>query len=97
MRVYYCELNDDLDNFDKENKKSINDKKKYPLIIFGRGMRLCPGRKLAMINMLTFMVLMFKKYDIELTDKDSPLKIFNGYITSCLELKIKIKLRKSSL
>ncbi|RIB29131.1 cytochrome P450 [Gigaspora rosea] len=34
------ELNDDLGNFDKENNKPIN--KKCSLIIFGRGMRLCP-------------------------------------------------------
>ncbi|RIB29133.1 cytochrome P450 [Gigaspora rosea] len=54
-------LNDDLNNFDNENKTSIHDKDKYSLVIFGGGMRICPGRKLAMINILSFMVLMFKR------------------------------------
>ncbi|CAG8845331.1 16141_t:CDS:2, partial [Racocetra persica] len=48
------EFNDDLNNFDFD-KRSINDKDKYSLIIFGGGIRICPGRKLAMLNMLTFM------------------------------------------
>ncbi|CAG8738863.1 3762_t:CDS:2, partial [Cetraspora pellucida] len=30
---------------------------KYSLVIFGGGIRICPGRKLAMINMLSFMAL----------------------------------------
>ncbi|CAG8694780.1 30891_t:CDS:2, partial [Racocetra persica] len=46
---------DDLNNFDKENKKPTHDANKYSLVIFGGGIRICPGRKLAMINMLSFM------------------------------------------
>ncbi|RIB29135.1 cytochrome P450 [Gigaspora rosea] len=91
------EYNDDLSNSDKENKKSIHDKDKYSLVIFGGGIRLCPGRKLAMISMLSFMVLMFKKYDVELVDMSAPLKTYTGFITNCLELKIKIKSRNMSL
>ncbi|KAF0518624.1 cytochrome P450 [Gigaspora margarita] len=89
------ELNDDLRNFDKENKKSIHDKNKYLLVIFGGGLRICPGRKLAMINNLSFMALMFKKYDVELVDMETPLKTHTRIVTNCLELKIKIKPRKS--
>ncbi|RIB29134.1 cytochrome P450 [Gigaspora rosea] len=88
------EFNDDLSNSDKENKKSIKDK--FSLVIFGGGIRLCPGRKLAMITMLSFMVLMFKKYDVELVDMDAPLKTHTGFLTNCLELKVKIKPRKPS-
>ncbi|RIB29692.1 cytochrome P450 [Gigaspora rosea] len=91
------EFNDDLNNSDKENKKSIHDKDKYSLVIFGGGMRLCPGRKLAMTNMLSFMALMFKKYDVKLVDIGAPLKMHTGFGTNCLELRIKIKPRKPSL
>ncbi|KAF0449312.1 cytochrome P450 [Gigaspora margarita] len=90
------EFNDNLSDSDKENKKSIHDKDKFSLVIFGGGIRLCPGRKLAMITMLSFMVLLFKKYDVELVDMDAPLKTHTGFLTNCLELKIKIKPRKPS-
>ncbi|CAG8807539.1 16479_t:CDS:2, partial [Racocetra persica] len=88
------EFNDDLSNSGKENKKSIHNRDKFSLVIFGGGIRLCPGRKLAMISMLSFMALMFKKYDVELIDKDATLKTRTGFLTNCLELKIKIKPRK---
>ncbi|RIB30920.1 cytochrome P450 [Gigaspora rosea] len=91
------EFTDNLSDSDKENKKSIHGKDKFSLVIFGGGIRLCPGRKLAMITMLFFMVLMFKKYDVELVDMDDPLKTHTGFLTNCLELKIKIKPRKPSL
>ncbi|KAF0488035.1 cytochrome P450 [Gigaspora margarita] len=91
------ELNDDLSNFDQENKKSIHEKDKHSLVIFGGGIRSCPGKKLAMFNMLTFIALTFKKYDVELMDVDAPLKTHTDFIIHCLELKIKIKPRKSSL
>ncbi|CAG8699324.1 9901_t:CDS:2, partial [Cetraspora pellucida] len=78
------EFNGDLGNFENENKKSIHNKNKYSLIMFGGGIRICPGRKLAMLNMLTFMALMFKKYDVELTDMEAPLKTHTGFITNCL-------------
>ncbi|CAG8555519.1 13193_t:CDS:2 [Cetraspora pellucida] len=88
---------DYLNNLDKENKKSTHNANKYSLVIFGGGIRMCPGRKLAMINMLSFMVLMFKKYDIELVDREAPLKTHSAFLTNCLELKIKIQPRKLSL
>ncbi|CAG8789660.1 12896_t:CDS:2, partial [Cetraspora pellucida] len=73
------ELNDDdLNNFDNENRKFIQGRDKYSLVMFGGGIRICPGRKLAMINILSFMTLMFKKYDVELMNKEAPLKTQNG-------------------
>ncbi|CAG8666542.1 5725_t:CDS:2, partial [Cetraspora pellucida] len=72
------EFNDGLNNFENVNKNLIHDKDKYSLIIFGGGIRICPGKKLAMLNMLTFMTLLFKKYDVELIDMEAPLKTHTG-------------------
>ncbi|RIB15211.1 cytochrome P450 [Gigaspora rosea] len=91
------EFNDDLSISDKENKKSTHDRDKFSLIMFGGGIRICPGKRLAMTNLLSFMALIFKKYDVELMDMEAPLKTYTGVITNCLELKIKVKPRKPSL
>ncbi|RGB28473.1 cytochrome P450, partial [Rhizophagus diaphanus] len=40
--------------------------KKNSFIMFGEGLRLCPGRKLAMIELVCLMALLFRKYEINL-------------------------------
>ncbi|RIB20393.1 cytochrome P450 [Gigaspora rosea] len=94
---YYLknDFNEVENDFDVESKKSIHNMDKYSLVIFGGGIRICPGKKFAMISMLSFMALMFRKYDIELVDMQAPLNTYTTFITMCLELKIKIKPRKS--
>ncbi|CAG8767893.1 3666_t:CDS:2, partial [Acaulospora morrowiae] len=39
--------------------------------MFGGGMRKCPGRNLAMVELKATLVMLYRKYDIELM---SPLK-----------------------
>ncbi|CAI2174023.1 5959_t:CDS:2 [Funneliformis geosporum] len=57
--------------------------KKFSFVMFGGGLRICPGRKLAMIEMICLMALLYRKYDIDLVDKLSPLKtISSGLIAS---------------
>ena len=48
--------------------------KKYSFIMFGGGLRICPGRKLAMIELVGLMALIYRKYEIELVDTEAPLK-----------------------
>src|ERR1700722_4231751 len=48
--------------------------KKYSFIMFGAGLRICPGRKLAMIELVGLMALLFRKYEIDLVDMNAPLK-----------------------
>ncbi|CAB4395366.1 unnamed protein product [Rhizophagus irregularis] len=67
--------------------------KKNSFIMFGGGLRVCPGRKLAMIELVCLMVLLFRKYDIDLIDKKAPLKTESSIITACTELLVEIKLR----
>ncbi|PKC60241.1 cytochrome P450, partial [Rhizophagus irregularis] len=67
--------------------------KKNSFIMFGGGLRVCPGRKLAMIELVCLMALLFRKYDIDLIDKKAPLKTESSIITACTELLVEIKLR----
>uniref|UniRef100_A0A1D1YTP5 Flavonoid 3'-monooxygenase n=1 Tax=Anthurium amnicola TaxID=1678845 RepID=A0A1D1YTP5_9ARAE len=66
---------------------------KYSFIMFGGGLRICPGRKLAMIELVGLMALLFRKYEINLVDKEAPLKTMSFSLTICDELMVKIKLR----
>ncbi|KAF0342763.1 cytochrome P450 [Gigaspora margarita] len=83
--------NDDLkDDHEKEDQKVGQ---KYSFIMFGGGMRICPGRKLAMIELLSLMVYVFGKYDVELIDMEAPLKTKSSNVTSCQELMVRIRPR----
>jgi len=67
--------------------------KKYSFIMFGGGLRVCPGRKLAMIELTCLMALLYRKYDIDLVDKEGPLKTNSSGLTACTELLVNIKPR----
>ncbi|RIB08861.1 cytochrome P450 [Gigaspora rosea] len=84
--------NDDLkdDHNDKEDQKVGQ---KYSFIMFGGGMRICPGRRLAMIELLSLMVYVFGKYDVELIDMKAPLKTKSSNVTICQELMVRIRPR----
>ncbi|RGB33670.1 cytochrome P450, partial [Rhizophagus diaphanus] len=90
------------DNYWKEPNKFNPDRwmdenfepKKYTYIVFGEGLRLCPGRKLAMIEVVCFMALLFRNYEINLVDMNSPIKIVSdGILNTCVELLVEIKPR----
>ncbi|PKK76459.1 hypothetical protein RhiirC2_734145 [Rhizophagus irregularis] len=61
--------------------------------MFGGGLRLCPGRKLAMLELAGLIALIYRKYDIDVIDKKAPLKTESSIITACSELLVEIKLR----
>ena len=67
--------------------------KKYSFIMFGGGLRICPGKRLAMIELICLVVLLNRKYEIDLVDVEAPLKTKSGLLTSCTELLVKIKPR----
>ncbi|RHZ86544.1 hypothetical protein Glove_50g110 [Diversispora epigaea] len=68
---------------------------KNTLMMFGRGLRSCPGRNLAMTQLKILMALIYRKYDIELVDPTAPIKYKYAIISLCYELKVRIKLRKN--
>jgi cytochrome P450 len=68
--------------------------KKNSFIMFGGGLRICPGRKLAMIELVCLMALLYRKYEIDLVDKNSPIKTScDGVMVVCNELLVEIKPR----
>ncbi|GBB84830.1 hypothetical protein RclHR1_01140019 [Rhizophagus clarus] len=67
--------------------------KKNSFITFGGGLRVCPGRKLAMVELVSLMALLFRKYEIDLANKEAPLKTVSALITACTELSIEIRKR----
>ncbi|CAB4403747.1 unnamed protein product [Rhizophagus irregularis] len=88
----------DPDRFYKveESDKYFLEKKKMKntFQMFGGGIRICPGRKLAMIELKCLLILVYRKYDIELVDKNSPLKYKRDFFNLCKELAVKVKPRK---
>jgi cytochrome P450 len=68
--------------------------KKNSFIMFGGGLRICPGRKLAIIELVCLVALLFRKYEIDLVDMNSPIKTSSNSATvTCNELLVEIKPR----
>ncbi|CAG8565272.1 8426_t:CDS:2, partial [Dentiscutata erythropus] len=67
---------------------------KNSFVMFGGGLRMCPGRKLAMIELKCLVTMIYRKYDVELVDMNVPLKTKSTFLTSCEELLFRLKLRK---
>ncbi|CAG8643295.1 7822_t:CDS:2, partial [Cetraspora pellucida] len=82
----------DPDRFYDDNKydKKSNDKN---LAMFGGGQRIYPDRKLAMTELLLLIVLVFKNYNVELMNKNEPLKVKAGLTINCEELKLELVLK----
>ncbi|GBC01273.1 hypothetical protein RclHR1_04120003 [Rhizophagus clarus] len=70
-----------------------SEPKKFSFLMFGGGLRICPGRKLAMIELVCLMALLYRKYEIDLVDMNAPLNVESINITACNELLVKIKPR----
>src|SRR4051794_8603348 len=51
-----------------ENEKETHDKNAF--LYFGGGLRLCPGKQLAMTQLKMMVVLLYKKYKFEMTTKE---------------------------
>ncbi|CAH1760006.1 23599_t:CDS:2 [Entrophospora sp. SA101] len=70
----------------------FNNKK--DALMFGGGHRICPGRKLAMVQMKCLLVLIYHYWDVELVNKNEPLKGRYLTIRRISELLVRIKPRK---
>ncbi|CAG8658402.1 20226_t:CDS:2 [Cetraspora pellucida] len=86
---------EDLGKDQNIGEKSENgDDIKNSFVMFGGGLRMCPGRKLAMIELKCLVTMIYRKYDVELIDMNAPLKTKSTFITTCEELLFRLKLRK---
>ncbi|RHZ87441.1 hypothetical protein Glove_34g91 [Diversispora epigaea] len=63
---------------------------KNSFLMFGKGPRLCPGRKLAMVELKTLITLVYRKFDVELVDMQAPLNVETSTFTFIKELNIKL-------
>jgi cytochrome P450 len=85
---------EDPEKFNPERWMVENfEPKKYSFTMFGGGLRICPGRKLAMIELVALTALLFRKYDIDLVDMNAPLQVRSGILTACTQLLVKVKPR----
>ena len=80
----------------EESDKYLLEKRKvknaFPM--FGGGLRICPGRKLGIIEIKYLMALIYRKYDVEMADVNAPLKYKSGAMNTVDELIVRIKSRK---
>ncbi|PKK62901.1 cytochrome P450, partial [Rhizophagus irregularis] len=68
--------------------------KKNSFLMFGGGLRLCPGRKLATIGLVCLIALLFRKYEIDLADMNTPIKTTSGRVMILsVDLLVEIRLR----
>ncbi|CAB4431637.1 unnamed protein product [Rhizophagus irregularis] len=92
----------DPEKFDPDRFYKVEESDKYLLekqhikdsfTIWGGGIRICPGRKLAMIVLKCLVSLIYRKYDIVIADVNEPFKCRSGLLRVCKELIVKIKPR----
>ncbi|PKC06793.1 cytochrome P450 [Rhizophagus irregularis] len=91
-------LVDRYNDFDPERfiNPSLNNNLKA-LIVFGGGIKICPGRKLGMIILKTLTALLVPQFDFELVNPNVPMKIRYAIFNQPAELYIRIKKRDISL
>ncbi|CAG8493247.1 3955_t:CDS:2 [Acaulospora colombiana] len=78
------------ERFMEKDDKSI----KGFLYNFGGGLRKCPGRILAMMEIKFTLAMLYRKYDVELVNMNAPIKTYVTTFRVCKELKLRIKKRK---
>ncbi|RHZ86545.1 hypothetical protein Glove_50g111 [Diversispora epigaea] len=83
------------EEFNPSRFLSSNGTSKNALLIFGGGLRTCPGKNFAIIQMKILMALIYRKYDIELVDSTASIKYKYSLIRQCSEMMIKIKQRRN--
>ncbi|PKC60243.1 cytochrome P450, partial [Rhizophagus irregularis] len=73
LRINIDAMNLNEDYWDEPNKFNPDrwmvegfEPKKKAFVMFGGGLRLCPGRKLAMLELAGLIALIYRKYDIDL-------------------------------
>ncbi|CAG8524512.1 5188_t:CDS:2 [Acaulospora morrowiae] len=84
-----------VDRFINFNEQEQQNEKKYSLMMWGGGLRQCPGRKMAMIELKCLLVLTFKNWDIDLVDLNAPLKSEVNLVRSAKDLNVTIKPRNN--
>src|SRR4051812_33684396 len=92
----------DPEKFDPDRFYKVEESDKYFLekrhikdtfTIWRGGIRICPGKKLAMNELKCIFCLIYRKFNIKLVDIKEPFKCSTGVLRVCEELKVYIKPR----
>ncbi|CAH1764965.1 15441_t:CDS:2 [Entrophospora sp. SA101] len=70
--------------------QGIEHQHKNSFVMFGGGSRVCPGRKIAMVELKILLASLYRKFDVELANMQAPIKIETSTITICKELNVKL-------
>jgi len=90
------------DKFDPDRFYKVDESDKYLLEkqkaknvfpMFGGGIRICPGKKLAIIELKCLMAY-FRKHNIVMADTNAPLKLRSDYINAVEIFMVKVKPRE---
>ncbi|CAG8569473.1 3088_t:CDS:2 [Ambispora gerdemannii] len=66
----------------------LNPSAKDTFFVFGLGPRTCPGKHIAIANIKVLVALLYRKYSLELLDKDLPIKQKFVLINNCKGAKV---------
>jgi len=58
--------------------------------MFGGGPRMCPGRKIAILELKTLLAAVYRRFDVELIDMQAPIKVSTSTVSICKELNIRV-------
>ncbi|RIA91659.1 cytochrome P450 [Glomus cerebriforme] len=80
----------DPEKFIPERFYNSQEIHKNSFSMFGGGLRMCLGRKVAIIELKTLLASLYRKFDVELVDMQAPVKVETSTITVCKELNVKL-------
>ncbi|KAF0560064.1 cytochrome P450 [Gigaspora margarita] len=63
---------------------------KNSYVPFGGGIRMCPGRNIALLELKLFVVLFYRKYDLDLVNKNDPIKYYYTSTNQVYDLMVRI-------
>ncbi|RIA92002.1 cytochrome P450 [Glomus cerebriforme] len=70
---------------------------KNTLLMFGGGMRMCPGKKFALTEIRCLITLIFRSLDVSLVDANASVKLISTFMSACAELMVKINQREEQV
>ncbi|CAG8488997.1 1478_t:CDS:2 [Diversispora eburnea] len=74
---------------DSEDTIGADPIPKFAFLQFGAGMRMCPGRNWALLQIKTLLISLYRKYEVELADKNAPLNHVYTIVNHVYDLNIK--------
>ena len=87
---------DDADQFKPERhlKNQMDKIDKYAYIPFGGGIRVCPGRHIAKITLVSSLVNLLRNYDVEYYEKENQLKTYFALVNLVTDFKVILRPKK---